>query len=106
MKNTAILFHLSLLLLAFSLLGCRRTDVREVTIEIPGLTSANQPTVISALSRYEGVDKSSYVWDMANKRLTLKYDSMKVAQSNLRYSIEESGVKVTYPEKKDDHAGY
>ena len=86
--------------------GCRRTDVREMTVSMPGLVEADKTRVVEALSKYAGVEKDSYKWDMDAKTLTLRYDSMQVAQANIRYAIDEKGVKVAFPEKKDDRAGY
>ena len=86
--------------------GCRREDVREMTVTMPGLSETNRSEVVAALARYDGIRKDSYVWDMEAKTLTLKYDSMRVAQSNIRYAIDEKGIKVKFPEKTDDHAGY
>ena len=98
-----LLFPLSALLL---FAGCRRTDVREMTVSMPGLVEADKAKVVEALSKYAGVEKDSYKWDMDAKTLTLRYDSMQVAQANIRYAIDEKGVKVAFPEKKDDRAGY
>ncbi len=86
--------------------GCRREDVREMTVSMPGLVEADKAKVVEALARYAGVDKGSYRWDMAAKTLTLRYDSMQIAQANIRYAIDERGVKVAFPEKKDDRAGH
>ena len=97
----SVLFVLSVV---FS--GCRREDVREMTVSMPSLTEANKATVVAALQKYAGVRKDSYVWDMKAKTLTLKYDSMQVAQANIRYAIDERGVKVAFPEKTDDRAGH
>ena len=80
--------------------------MREMTVAMPSLTEADRPKVEAALSRYNGVRKDSYRWDMAAKTLTLSYDSMQVAQANVRYAIDESGVKVAFPEKTDDRAGH
>ena len=96
---------LSLLLLALAG-GCRREDIREMTVSMPGLTEANKATVVEALKKYNGIDRSSFVWDMSAKTLTLRYDSMQVAQANIRYAIDEKGVKVAFPEKKGGRAGY
>ena len=107
MKHT--LFASSLIPLTLSLLlacGCRREDVREMTVSMPGLTEANKAKVVEALAKYNGVQKDSYVWDMDKKTLTLKYDSMQIAQANIRYAIDEKGVKVAFPEKTDDRAGH
>ena len=104
-KLLSIILPSSLILLTlFS--GCRREDVREVTLAIPGLTSENQRIIVNELTKYDGVRKDSFQWDLPKKLLTLKYDSMKVAQCNLRYAIEEKGIKIDYPPKTDDHAGY
>ncbi len=100
----------SFLLLAFSFLfllpGCRRTDVREMTVSLPALQEADKAKVVEALARYSGVEKDSYRWDTAAKTLTLRYDSMQVAQANIRYAIDAKGVKVAFPEKTDDRAGH
>lgn len=75
-------------------LGCRREDVRDYTIEIPELTDANKAQVAEALAKYAGIKKDSFKWDMAAKTLTLKYDSMAIAKTNIRMAIEEKGLKV------------
>ena len=98
-----------LLLLALSLAvlsGCRRVDEREMTVSMPGLVEADKAKVVAALSKYAGVKRDSFRWDMAAKTLTLRYDSMQVAQANIRYAIDEKGVKVAFPEKTDDRAGH
>ena len=91
---------------AVILSGCRREDIREMTVTMPELKDADRKTVEAALQKYDGVDKRSYHWDMEAKTLWLRYDSMKIAQSNIRYAIDEKGVKVQFPEKKTDRAGY
>lgn len=88
------------------LYGCRREDVREMTVTMASLTEADKAKVVQALSKYAGVRKDSYVWDMKAKTLTLSYDSMQVAQANIRYAIDEHAVKVVFPTKTDDRAGH
>lgn len=92
--------------LALGLVGCRRTDVREMTVSMPGLQEADKGKILEALARYNGIEKDSYRWDMTAKTLTLRYDSMQVAQANIRYAIDEKGVKVAFPEKTSDRAGH
>ena len=101
MKRTLVAI---LILAAFA--GCRRADIREMTVEMPGLVESDKPVVVKALSKYSGVDKDSFKWDMEKKTLTLKYDSMTVAKTNIRMSIEEKGVKVVFPENTTGRAGY
>jgi len=88
------------------LCGCRREDWRETVLDIPGLNETNRAEVSAALGKYEGVDKASIKYDFANKKATVRYDSMKVAQTNLRMAIEAKGVEVAYPETTKSHAGY
>ena len=98
-----------LLLLTLSVLllpGCRRTDVREMTVSMPELVEADKAKVVAALAKYAGVEKNSFKWDMSAKTLTLRYDSMQIAQANIRYAIDEKDVKVAFPEKKDGRAGH
>ena len=95
---------LVLVLAAFA--GCRRTDVREMTVSMPNLVEDDKAKIVAALSKYAGVEKDSYRWDMNAKTLTLRYDSMQIAQANIRYAIDEKGVKVAFPEKTDDRAGH
>ncbi len=102
MKTFLLFAALTLTLLP----GCRRTDVREMTVSMPELVEADKAKVVEALSKYAGVEKDSYKWDMSAKTLTLRYDSMQIAQANIRYAIDEKGVKVAFPEKKDDRAGH
>ena len=106
--NKTIFHAVSLLLFTFSVFfcACRREDIREMTVTMPSLTEAQKETVVAALAKYSGVRKDSYVWDMQAKTLTLKYDSMQIAQANIRYAIDEKGVKVAFPEKTDDRAGH
>ncbi len=93
--------------LAIALLsGCRRADIREVTIEIPDLTAEKKDAVAAAVSRYAGVEMDSLQWDFESRKLTLKYDSMQVAQTNLRMAIESKGLKVVHPENKTGRAGH
>ena len=95
-----------LLVLLFILSGCRREDVREMTVSMPGLTEADKAKVVEALAKYNGIEKDSYKWDMSAKTLTLRYDSMQIAQANIRYAIDEKGVKVAFPAKTDNRAGH
>ena len=104
------IIRLAFFLLPFSFLllacGCRREDVREMTVSLPGLAEADKAKVVEALAKYNGIEKDSYKWDMNAKTLTLRYDSMQVAQANIRYAIDEKGVKVAFPAKTDNRAGH
>lgn len=94
------------LAIASLLCACRREDWRETTLDVPGLTEANKAEVASAITRYEGVDKPSISFDTAAKKVTCKFDSMKVAETNLRMAIAAKGIEVNYPDKSTGAAGY
>lgn len=96
----------SAILILSALVGCRRADIREMTVEMPELVEADKPAVVKALSRYEGIDGDSFKWNLDRKTLTLKYDSMTVAQTNIRMAIESKGIKVVFPENTTGRAGY
>ena len=87
--------------------GCRREDYREFTVEIPGMTAANTNAIRNAVAFYDGVDADSLAWDLPGKRLTLRFDSLKVAQTNIRMAIANRGIEVVFPEKPaGSAAGY
>ena len=74
--------------------GCRREDVREFTLVIPDLCATNQAPIVEALSKYNGVRKDSYRWDLEAKTFTLSYDSMQIAKENIRQAIEAKNIKI------------
>jgi len=101
----------SIFLLAFSFIllgssGCRREDVREMTVVMPKVAEKDKAAVESALAKYGGIDHGSYKWDFAAKTLTLRYDSMQVAQANIRYAIADKGIEVSFPSNTTGRAGY
>ena len=106
MKTNVLHPVLCALTLASLLFGCRREDIREMTVSMPNLTEADKAKVVESIAKYNGVIKDSLVWDMSAKTLTLKYDSMQVAQANIRYAIDEKGIKVAFPAKTDERAGH
>ena len=87
---------IALALFAAVLSGCRRADVRTFTLSLPGLKEADKAPIVEALAKYNGIDKASYVWDLEKKTLTLRYDSMQLAKTNIRMAIEAKGVKVDW----------
>ena len=74
-----------------ALAGCRRTDVRDFAIELPEVTQDDMQAVAAALAPYGGVDKGSLQFDAANRRLTLRYDSMQIAKKNIEMAIAKVG---------------
>lgn len=48
----------------FALAGCRRTDVRTFTAELPGATQADMPAIAKALLAFDGVSKPNQTEEM------------------------------------------
>ena len=51
MRNLAAL---AAAILTLASTGCRREDVREMTVAIPGLAESNKATIVAALAKYNG----------------------------------------------------
>ena len=106
---------LTALAFAAALAGCRREDVREFTVEIPGLTQESTQKVVDAFTLrkpgqpprvYDGIRPDTFAFDFDKKTLTMKYDSMKIAKTNIRMLIESAGVEVHFPSNTTGIAGY
>jgi len=106
---------IAILTFAAVLSGCRREDVREFTVEIPGLTAENRNIVVDAFKIrkpgqaervYEGIYPDSFRFDLERKTLTMRYDSMKIAKTNIRMLIQDKGVEVHFPSNATGVAGY
>jgi len=98
-----------------SLCGCRREDIVEFTVDIPGLTQENKDKIVEAFTVRrngmpphvcDGVKTDTFKFDFERKTLTMKYDSMKIAQTNIRMLIEGAGVEVAFPSNSTGVAGY
>ena len=108
---------LAAIALTAAMTGCRRTDVREFQVEIPDLAPSMSNTVRSAFfisdpmsptrGRWcDGVMVQDIKFDYDRHELTVRYDSMKIAQTNIRMLLESKGLKVVYPENKTGRAGH
>ena len=95
--------------------GCRREDIVEFTIDVPGLTPENKSKIVEAFTArrngqsphvYDGIKPDTFEFDFDRKTLKMKYDSMKIAQTNIRMLIESAGVEVSFPSNTTGIAGY
>ena len=91
MKKTLMMFALAL----FACAGCRQKDVRDFTVDVPALVQEKEAEVSgairAALVMCSGVDMASIQFDVANHRVTLKYDSMQTAKKNIEMAIAKAG---------------
>lgn len=89
--NAKYKFLAAFLTVLFALAGCRRTDVRDFSVEIPQATEADVPAIAASLSPYAGIEKTSLKFDAARHVLLLKYDSMQIAKKNIEMAIAGAG---------------
>ena len=82
----------TLLCAALFAAGCRVSDIREMTVALPGLAGeADQAKITQAIESLPGIQKESLRFDLQAKTLTLRYDSMQVAHKNVEIAIAEAG---------------
>lgn len=80
------------LLCSMVMTGCRVSDVREHTIQVPGMASQEDVERIrKALAPLNGVDKEKADFDVKGHTIKLTYDSMVVAHKNIEIAIAEAG---------------
>ena len=78
--------------LGILLTGCRVSDVRKLTIDVPGMaTGEDEQRIRKALAPLNGVDKDQAVFDMTNHTVKLTFDSMVIATKNIEIAIAEAG---------------
>jgi copper chaperone CopZ len=83
---------LSVLVGSFLFSGCRETDVREMTIQVPGMAAdADVQRIRKALAPLNGVNREQAVFDVKDKKIVLTYDSMVIAKKNIEIAIAEAG---------------
>lgn len=83
--------YLAVVLACLSCFSCRQRDIRTTTIQCPKLTSEKASEIVfKALSRTDGVLSDSIRFEPG--KVTVTYDSMKVAIKNLEYVIAEAGL--------------
>lgn len=88
MKRFLLLLTLGVLFLS----GCRVSDVREMTVNVPGMASeADAQRINAALSPLVGLDKDHIVFDIEARMVRVRYDSMNIAHKNIEIAIAEAG---------------
>ena len=72
--------------------GCRVSDVRVLTVNVPGLSSESDvANVRKALAPLNGVDKEKLAFDLKAHGVKVTFDSMVVANKNIEIAIAEAG---------------
>ncbi len=84
-----------IVLLAFlgvTLTGCRVSDVRELTVNVPGMAAdSDVERIRKALAPLNGVNRDQAVFDVKAHSVRMTYDSMVIATKNIEIAIAEAG---------------
>jgi mercuric ion binding protein len=87
MKTVTIAF---LVVIGLGCMSCRQQDVRTVTLTCPQVVGARAAdVVVKALSKTDGVKVDSI--RVEDGKVTVTYDSMKLAIKNIEFTIAEAG---------------
>jgi copper chaperone CopZ len=85
-----VLTALTLLLLA----GCRKQDLRTVTIRVPAMhNAACTNVVVEALVRVQSIPRDWIRADAEHGTVTVTYDSMQRSLRNLEFAIADAGFQ-------------
>ena len=87
MKRVIALLVCSVLAVA----GCRVSDVREMTVNVPGMVEASDVEKVRAALAPLGGIKEETVYDAKTRTVTVRYDSMVIAHKNIEIAIAEAG---------------
>ncbi len=79
--------------------GCRRTDVKEFTIDVPQLDATTRQKIADAIIwndgkgtlPRDGIKAEDVKFDLEARKVHLKYDSMVLAKKNIEFAIAEAG---------------
>ena len=90
MKLRFLLINIALLMVAVS---CRRSDIRTVTIKVPGMNNAAcAAIVVKALEATPGIQPGNAIKvDIAARTVTASYESLITALKNLEFAIADAG---------------
>ena len=89
MKFRMLLFVLAGVLV---MSGCRVSDVRTLTVDVPGMAAESDVQRIQkALATLNGIEKDKAVFDVKSRKITVSFDSMVIAHKNIEIAIAEAG---------------
>jgi len=88
MKYTVILLAFFGVLMG----GCRVSDVRTLTVNVPGMVAESDVQRIrQALAPLNGISKDQAVYDVKSHTIKVSFDSMVIAHKNIEIAIAEAG---------------
>jgi hypothetical protein len=75
-----------------AVVGCRKQDIRTVTVSVPDMKNrACAKVIVDALSRQMGVKTPALRCDMDSRTVEVSYDSLFVAKKNIEFTIADVG---------------
>lgn len=93
----------AIMAIGLGLAGCRRSDMRTITIDVPGMKSGRcAEIVVNALTRFHGIPRERIQADLERRTVTVTYESLNLSLKNLEATIAESGFTAnTTPAEAD-----
>lgn len=78
----------------FAFAGCRREDIRTVTVSVPELRNRACAKVIGdSLSKQMGVKPEKLKFDLSSSTVDVTYDSLFIAKKNIEFAIANVGFQ-------------
>jgi len=87
--NKMIVLVLSVWIVGFS--GCRVSDVRTLSVDVPGMTTQADVEKIQGALGAIGLPREKIEVDLSGHKIVVTYDSMIVAHKNIEVAIAEAG---------------
>jgi copper chaperone CopZ len=86
---------MTLVCFALLMVSCRQHDYREITLNIPEMRNAACARAISVgLSRAPGLQRELVKFDVPNRTITVRYDSLLAADKNIEFLVVKTGFSV------------
>jgi copper chaperone CopZ len=90
MKRALVI--LALVVCAVEGVSCRRSDVRVIHVYVPGMKNRKCAEIIlNALGKEQGIGARSVSVDMADRVVTVRYDSIQRSIKNIEFTIADAG---------------
>lgn len=78
----------------FVFAGCRKEDIRTVTVSVPELRNTACAKIIGdSLSKQMGVKPEKLKFDLTSRTVDVTYDSIFIARKNIEFAIADAGFK-------------
>ena len=87
-----VVWIVAVLGIGLGLAACRRSDMRTITIDVPGMKNgACADIVVSAIGRAHLIPRERIAVDLERRTVTVTYESLNLSLKNIEFTIAESG---------------